>query len=365
MRIFFVSVILFFVSACATQQILTPYDRTSFSDGEFKWITDRDMAIQVKDPAHDVVTWWVDATLDDNTFIGIDFSLGKPVKGADGKPLIHINIIEPGKKPINIWKFYTHSSEFWASSERLDVKIGKSRLWGTYPDFYIEVYTDEFSCFLKLNANFQSGMLESNEVWFGDKLKFGWIIPVPLGKIDGWMEINGNRRSVSGTGYHDHGWGNGPFHKVVDSWYWFHAQNQKDSLLVATYTTSKKFNHKPVNLLMYFNDNKLVTVTDNVKIIPADFEYNTTAKRIYPKTLTVLLDDKDAKGSIKLTCKSPADVIDLMEGVNPVLSSLYRLFIGSPASFMTFPDISGNIVKSDKVYPLDNLKTTCHIIYFK
>ena len=56
----------------------------------------------------------------------------------------------------------------------------------------------------------------------------GYVVPVMSGRLDGWVEVDGDRVSFDrGTGYHDHNWG---FWEGV-SWRWGQVQHEELSLL--------------------------------------------------------------------------------------------------------------------------------------
>jgi hypothetical protein len=48
----------------------------------------------------------------------------------------------------------------------------------------------------------------------------GWVVPMPQAGVEGELYLEGETVPVKGAGYHDHNWGNFPFHEVYRGWYW-------------------------------------------------------------------------------------------------------------------------------------------------
>jgi hypothetical protein len=53
----------------------------------------------------------------------------------------------------------------------------------------------------------------------GDKY-FAWLVAVPEGAVTGTLTADGVTRQVTGSGYHDHNWGNVSPADLFDNWWW-------------------------------------------------------------------------------------------------------------------------------------------------
>jgi predicted secreted hydrolase len=53
----------------------------------------------------------------------------------------------------------------------------------------------------------------------GDKF-FAWLVAVPEGEIRGTLTADDMTRTVTGSGYHDHNWGNVSPADIFDDWWW-------------------------------------------------------------------------------------------------------------------------------------------------
>lgn len=58
---------------------------------------------------------------------------------------------------------------------------------------------------------------------------FAWLPSVPQGEVSGTITVAGKSEIVTGTGYHDHTWGDTSMAKLIHDWYWGRAK-------IGTYT---------------------------------------------------------------------------------------------------------------------------------
>lgn len=53
---------------------------------------------------------------------------------------------------------------------------------------------------------------------------FRWVCAVPSGELTGTVTVRGETYEVSGSGYHDHNWGNVPMGALARDWHWARGQ---------------------------------------------------------------------------------------------------------------------------------------------
>ena len=49
---------------------------------------------------------------------------------------------------------------------------------------------------------------------------FRWVCAVPNGSLSGTVTLDSVTHEVTGSGYHDHNWGNVPMSVLVKDWHW-------------------------------------------------------------------------------------------------------------------------------------------------
>lgn len=65
---------------------------------------------------------------------------------------------------------------------------------------------------------------------------FRWVCAVPNGKLSGTVTINGVEENVTGSGYHDHNWGNVPMGVLVNDWHWARGEADEFTAVTASVT---------------------------------------------------------------------------------------------------------------------------------
>ena len=68
----------------------------------------------------------------------------------------------------------------------------------------------------------------------GQSHYFAWLPSVPQGKASGSLTVGDKTATVSGSGYHDHNWGDVSVLGLIHDWYWGRAE-------VVGYTVSRQF----------------------------------------------------------------------------------------------------------------------------
>lgn len=114
---------------------------------------------------------------------------------------------------------------FSASYQELDVRVGDSYMRGKHPsyDIYVEAEGDWVELHFEAQTPGWRPGTGANHFPLPRYNSMGWLVPVPRAVVDGRLGIAGRTVEVSGHGYHDHNWGEGPFFHVVDNWHWGHV----------------------------------------------------------------------------------------------------------------------------------------------
>ena len=79
--------------------------------------------------------------------------------------------------------------------------------------------TGGVGCDLTLRRRVASYRPATGYIEAGQKF-FAWLVPVPEGAITGTLTADDLTRQVTGSGYHDHNWGNVSPAKLFDNWWW-------------------------------------------------------------------------------------------------------------------------------------------------
>ena len=167
----------------------------------------------------DTFEWWYfDGLLDDGTVVVVWF--GDNWFYGSHKRAVSMELTAPGKPTRRIMRSFDEPGSF--ASEDADVRIGPHSFKGdldTYSIHVDPVGTGGMGCDLTLRRRVASyrpatGYIESGKQYFA------WLVAVPEGEVTGTLTVDGATRQVTGSGYHDHNWGNVSPAKLFDNWWW-------------------------------------------------------------------------------------------------------------------------------------------------
>ena len=170
--------------------------------------------------------WYFDAHLDNGATIVVVFYT-KPAVGATGPlaPRVTINLTLPDGRTFE--KIFETAPElFSASKTGCDVKIGPNRFVGDLHRYRITATIDDISVDIELTGEVRSWRPKSGHFHFGPEGReksFAWLPSVPHGTASVRYKIGGEEHHASGSGYHDHNWGDAPMQSLMHNWYWARA----------------------------------------------------------------------------------------------------------------------------------------------
>lgn len=171
--------------------------------------------------------WYTDAHMEDgSTIVAIFYT--KPLQEINKSltPQVEIAYSTADGKEYN--RLYTFSpEEFSASKEKCEVKIGRNYFKGNLEEYEIHIEDDT------TNDSFTLFISRQTETWragdgcfyYGDTGKYlGWFVAVPQGRIKAVISLDGITKTVNGSAYHDHNWGNVAMQEIINHWYWSRAE---------------------------------------------------------------------------------------------------------------------------------------------
>jgi hypothetical protein len=171
--------------------------------------------------------WYFDAHLDDGATIVVVFYT-KPNVSPNGPlaPRITINLTLPDGQRFD--KIYdTTADQFTASKAGCDVRIGCNRFVGDLHRYRITATIEEISVEIELTGEVRPWRPKSGHIYFGSEGReklFAWLPSVPQGLASVRYKVGDQEYRASGSGYHDHNWGDVPMQTLMHNWYWARAK---------------------------------------------------------------------------------------------------------------------------------------------
>ncbi len=143
---------------------------------------------------------------------------------SDRPAVIAVHLYGPdGWKAVEVAAF--GPSETISAVGRCDVRLGNSRAWDAGDHYSVYIEQGPIRAELEYQTEIE-GVRVGTGVLFTDptnERSFHWIIPIPRARVSGYLWIDGERVAVSGTGYHDHNWGNLDLYRAIRRWSWGHV----------------------------------------------------------------------------------------------------------------------------------------------
>jgi len=273
--------------------------------------------------------WYFDAHLDDgSTVVAIIFS--KPYTNIQlpCTPQVKLSITTPsGETYLHIDEFT--ETDFIASNEKCDVRVGNSRICGNLDKYNIHFEVQGNTADLEFSRIAPSWRPGTGKCYFGESHKdyFGWIVPIPFGNVKGTLKYEGKERKVKGTGYHDHNFGNIALTKVIDHWYWGRLSVDDYNCIFFQMVGTEKYGSEKLPLFMFSKGKKLLTGDGSYLTVTGGNHTVHAGGKSYPEKLNFKW--KNGKDLIDIMITNP-EVIEarsLLLGFSFLKRKLARLFV--------------------------------------
>jgi hypothetical protein len=167
----------------------------------------------------DTFEWWYfDGLMDDGTVLVVWF--GDNWFYGSHKRAVSFELTPPGKPTRRVMRIFEEPGAF--SSDRAEIEIGPHQFKGDLDTYSIHVdpaETGGVGCDLTLRRRVASYRPATGYIEAGRQF-FAWLVAVPEGAVTGAITADGVTREVTGSGYHDHNWGNVSPAKLFDNWWW-------------------------------------------------------------------------------------------------------------------------------------------------
>jgi len=209
--------------------------------------------------------WYFDAHLGDGATVIVVFytkpniSPNRPLA-----PRITINFTLPDGR--DFVKFLdTRPELFNASKSGCDVRIGTNRFVGDLHRYHITATIEEISVDIELTGDVPAWRPKSGHLYFGaegqEKL-FAWLPAVPHGLASVRYSIGNEEHRASGSGYHDHNWGDVPMQTLMHDWYWARASVGPYTIIASYITASAAYGYDTQIIYMLAKDGKIIADDD-------------------------------------------------------------------------------------------------------
>ena len=163
--------------------------------------------------------------------------------------------------------------QFKASKSGRDVRIGTNRFVGDLNCYHITATIEEISVDIELTGEVRAWRPKSGHLYFGaegrEKL-FAWLPAVPDGLASVRYRIGSEEHRASGSGYHDHNWGDVPMQTLMHNWYWARASVGPYTVIASYITATAAYGYEAQIVYMLAKDGKIIADDDAKVSFEAD-----------------------------------------------------------------------------------------------
>ena len=203
--------------------------RTTGKFGEYEW-------------------WYFDSKLDDGSSLVIIFYTAPVTACSLGfAPTVSFSYTTKDGEFITESKNFKKKDARY-SNERCDVQIGANTVSGDLNTYKLHYQSERIQADLTLENNTKSWRPEMGHIAFSKGKYFAWLPSVPEGKMKADLVIDGKEYHLTGTGYHDHNWGNIGMFWLMHHWYWGRAKIGDYQVITSYITANEKhgYEHFPI-----------------------------------------------------------------------------------------------------------------------
>jgi hypothetical protein len=254
--------------------------------------------------------WWYFDAHFDNGYTVVVTIFSKPYTNIQlpCSPQVKLCITEPGGATLLDMEDFTEA-DFKASKDTCDVSVGRNTIKGDLKTYDIHFEVKGKRVDLKFERIVPSWRPGVGKCYFGEDLHdyFGWMVPIPYGRVSGTIEYGGKKVEVTGSGYHDHNYGNIALPKIIDHWYWGRLKIGDFSCIFFQFVATKKYGSERLPLFMFAKGDVLLTGDGSrLTVREEDMRTHESGKN-YPGRL--IFNWKDGDDSIDITLTNP-EIID-------------------------------------------------------
>ncbi len=278
--------------------------------------------------------WYFDTELEDGSKLVITFFTKPYVNFTAGLfPLVDFNLTRPNGENVVRLGMKFEPSEFSASKEHCDVRIGKNYFTGELHDYKIHVEFEDFVCDVSLTNALVSWRPQTGIRYYGDK-QFNWVVAVPNGKTVVNINNAGKKETLNGIGYHDHNWGDEELSKLIHHWYWGRGKVGDYFFVFAYVCAESEYGYVKLNDLLLARDGKIIADRgDLLTFDESEPQTDQETGKPFANVLQFAYEEENKKYSVVLENKE----IIVRTRFHDAKDGAYLRFAGN-AAFKSFED---------------------------
>ncbi|MDR1733790.1 MAG: hypothetical protein LBR73_02800 [Oscillospiraceae bacterium] len=255
--------------------------------------------------------WYVDTRLDDGTSLVIVFYTKRMmVPGKPLAPYATIDLDYPDGRHFEE-RLEVPGIPYSADKNKCEVHIGPCYIKGDLHTYDVHYDDGKNQAHVTLKSNVPPWRPKTGHIFFGeaDEDSFAWLPSVPEGDVTADITVDGITTHHTGTGYHDHNWGNRNMMQLMHHWYWGRARVGEYRIITSYIYGEKKYGYAeyPIFLLAKAGEH-IADDTQYLTFTPADAFINPQTEK--PVHNTLIYDYNDGEKHYRITYKRAENIIN-------------------------------------------------------
>ncbi|MDR0883459.1 MAG: hypothetical protein LBN05_02480 [Oscillospiraceae bacterium] len=256
---------------------------------------------------------------------------------------------------------------FSASKEGCEVHIGPCYIKGNLDEYEIYFKNDIAEAKVHLKSNVPPWRPETGHIFFGeeDERYFAWLPSVPEGSVEAEITVHGKTSTHTGTGYHDHNWGNVNMMQLMNHWYWGRARVGDYRVITSYIYGEKKYGYAEYPIFLIAKEGEhLAQGGEHLTFTPSEvFRNPETGKPVHGK---LVYDYNDGERHFRVTYARKSSIInfkmiDQLKG----LTRLGAKLIGFDGAYHRFAgDVTLERLEGDSVVEKLSAPALWELMYF-
>lgn len=289
--------------------------------------------------------WYTDLDLSDGTTIVIVFFTkeGFDVPGPS-HPTVTFDATYPDGTKLSRTVQLPRGTVLTSAKDRCDVSLGDSYLRQTDTGYELR--------FVDKDVRFDAVMKSTLPMWrpatghwyFGKEATdyFAWFVAQPASTVEGSFSAGGVTKDISGTGYHDHNWGNIAMNTVLNHWYWGRARIGDYTVIACDLVAEKAYGYTRLPVFMIARDGAIITDDQQRTIITRGETHQHPMTGKFMDDLLTYEQPTDNGDEYTITFQRRKDIIatSLLVQVPPIEQFFARLVGMNPTYVRILGDVT-------------------------
>ena len=164
--------------------------------------------------------WYFDVAFEDGSYL-VAILHSSLYNAADHKPTLDLRYYPPEGSPVVAIARFDRTA-YRAAPDRCHVRIGDCVAVDEGDRYRLSLRHELMAAELTFWPQLPGWKAGTGHL-FADSASghhFDWVVPLPRAHVEGTLTVNGQRRDVTGVGYHDHNWGNLYLPTAFGRWTW-------------------------------------------------------------------------------------------------------------------------------------------------